>query len=120
MLRRFTLSLVALVVATAVVAPTFGSPTATRLNGTVGPGFTITLRTAAGAKVTRLKAGTYRITVRDRASFHNFHLRGPGVNRSTGVEFVGTRTWTVRLRPGRYSYICDPHATSLRGSFRVA
>jgi plastocyanin len=118
--RRFSVALASVLTAASLVAPTTAAPTATRLNATVGPGFTITLRTAAGAKVTRLKAGTYRITVRDRASFHNFHLRGPGLNRRTGVEFVGTRTWTVTLRAGRYSYICDPHATSLRGSFRVA
>lgn len=105
-------------------APSAQQPTrgaaVTRLNGAVGPGFTISLRSAAGARVSSLGAGRYRIVVRDRSSMHNFHLRGPGVNRRTGIAFRGTATWTVRLRAGgRYRFWCDPHATQMRGSFRV-
>jgi plastocyanin len=66
-----------------------------------------------------LKAGRYRIVVRDRSAMHNFHLSGPGVNKRTAVGFRGTRTWTVRLRKGRYRFVCDPHAAQMRGSFRV-
>lgn len=90
----------------------------TALVATVGPGFTISL-TKAGRKVTTLKPGLYRITVRDRATGHNFRLRGPGVNRATSVPARPTVTWTLRLRAGRYTYVCDPHATSMRGSFTV-
>jgi hypothetical protein len=93
--------------------------TTNRLVATVGPGFTITL-TRGGRKVTRLKPGTYTIAVRDRAAIHNFHLRGTGVNKATGVAFVGTRTWKVKFVRGLYRYQCDPHADHLRGSFRVA
>jgi plastocyanin len=91
---------------------------ATRLVATVGPGFTITL-TKGGRKVTTLRPGAYRITVRDRSRFHNFALRGAGVRRSTTVSFVGTQTWSVRLRRGQHTYVCTPHALHMKGSFRV-
>lgn len=92
---------------------------AKKLNATVGPGLTIALRTATGALVRAAVAGAYRITVRDRSSGHSFHLIGPGVNKKTGIAFVGTTTWSVRLRAGTYRYICDVHPTSMRRSFRV-
>lgn len=109
-------------VAAAAVALVAAAPShaATRLNATVGPGFTITLKTASGAKVTALKAGSYTFVVRDRSNFHNFRLRGPGLNRAfTTVAFVGTKTVTLRLRAGRYTFVCDPHLTTMKGSFTV-
>jgi plastocyanin len=100
----------------AVQAP---AATPTKLVATVGPNFNISL-TKAGRKVTTLKPGTYAITVRDRSDFHNFRLRGPGrVNKATGVAAVGTKTWTVRLVRGTYRYVCDPHASQMKGSFIV-
>ena len=104
---------------------TVGTPPATtppapkRLTGTVGPSFSISMRTPAGAVARQVTAGTYRITIRDRSAAHNFHLIGPGVNRRTGVAFRGTVTWTVRLGAGAYRFVCDPHARVMRGSFRV-
>jgi hypothetical protein len=107
----------AALIALIVAAPAWGK--ATPLAGTVGPGFTIFLK-KAGTRVTTLRRGSYAITVTDRSDFHNFRLRGPGVNRAiTGVSFVGRRTVTVTLRPGRYTFLCDPHADSMRKSFRV-
>ena len=47
----------------------------TPLRGTVGPGFTISLRDAAGAAVSHLDPGTYSLTVDDKSEEHNFHLR---------------------------------------------
>src|SRR5262245_60698395 len=94
---------------------------ATKLTGTVGPGYTIVLRTAAGRAVRSLKVGRYAITVRDRASTHNFHLIGAGVNRKTGIAYRGTpaKAWTVTLKKGTLRWLCDPHATRLRGSAKV-
>jgi plastocyanin len=89
------------------------------LNGTVGPGFKITL-TKGGKKVTTLKAGTYTIKVADKSSIHNFHLTGPGVNKKTSVGATGNQTWTVKLKAGTYKYVCDPHATIMKGSFKVS
>jgi plastocyanin len=92
---------------------------APKLTGTVGPGFTITL-TQNGKKVKTLKAGSYSITVTDKSSIHNFRLKGPGVNKEiTSVSFRGTKTITVRLRKGTYTYVCDPHASFMKGSFKV-
>ena len=109
--------LLAALAALVVAAPAWGK--ATPLAGTVGPGFTISLK-RAGVKVTTVRRGSYAITVNDRSDFHNFRLRGPGVNRAiTGVAFVGRRTFTVTLRPGRYTFLCDPHALDMRGTFRV-
>jgi plastocyanin len=100
-------------------APPPPPPVGSRLFATVGPGFTISFRTARGARITRLRAGRYRIVVRDRSRMHNFHLRGRGVNKRTTVGFRGTVTWAVTLRAGIYRFVCDPHARRMRGSFRV-
>ena len=94
-------------------------PRVQTLTATVGPSATISLRTASGRRVTRLRRGRYRIRVRDRSAMHNFHLIGPGLNRKTTVRFRGTATWTVTLQRGTYRYVCDPHARFMRGSFRV-
>ena len=88
------------------------------LKGTDGPGFTITLKKGT-TKVTKLKAGKYKIVVRDLSNIHNFHLTGPGINKKTGVGPKGTFTWTVTLKKGTYKYICDPHAAIMKGSFKV-
>jgi hypothetical protein len=89
------------------------------LVATVGASGALSLRTSRGARVTRLKAGRYRIRVNDRSARHNFHLRGHGVNRKTGIGFRGTVTWTVAFHKGvTYRYTCDRHARH-RGSFRA-
>ena len=90
-----------------------------RLTGEVGPGFSIEVK--QGSKdVKTLKAGTYLIKVEDKSSIHNFHLLGPGVNKSTGIGFTGNQTWKVKLKPGKYTYQCDPHASAgMQGMFRV-
>ena len=93
--------------------------TAGTLNGTVGPGFTITL-TQDGAPVESLPAGTYEIVVDDKADVHNFHLTGPGVDQMTEVGETGTVTWVVTLEAGEYTFQCDPHASSMNGSFTVS
>jgi plastocyanin len=118
-LTRIRLILAAAAAVALVTAAPTGAAT-TKLVGNVGPGFTITL-TKGGKKVTTLKPGSYSITVNDRSTMHNFRLRGPGrVNKATTVGFRGTRTFTVTLRRGTYTYVCDPHASSMKGSFRVA
>ena len=89
-----------------------------KLTGTVGPGFTITLKKGS-TKVTRLKPGKYTIVVKDLASNHNFHLKGPGVDKKTSTPAKGTKTWTVTLKKGTYRYVCDPHASLMKGSFKV-
>ncbi|HET7567022.1 MAG TPA: plastocyanin/azurin family copper-binding protein [Gaiellaceae bacterium] len=75
--------------------------------------------TKGGKKVTTLKAGTYVIVVQDKAADHNFHLFGPGVKKTTSVAGKGTFRWTVKLRKGKYTYQCDPHASFMKGAFTV-
>lgn len=81
-------------------------------------GSRITLRTAAGRRVTKLRSGRYRIVVHDHSAKHNFHLTGPRVNKRTTARFQGKQTWTVTLRKGRYTFRSDSSRT-IRGSFRV-
>jgi len=71
-----------------------------------------------GRKVKSLPEGTYTFVVSDRSKTQNFRLRGPGVNRSTGVKTRSRATWTLELGPGRYSYMSSG-AKKLKGSFRV-
>ena len=89
-----------------------------RLSGKVGPRKAISLRTAAGGRVSSLKAARYRITVRDLTKADNFHLVGPGVNRKTRVGAKSTVVWTLSLRAGKYTYRSDA-TRRLRGSFVV-
>ena len=110
-------ALTALVAALAV-ASTASAATPT-LVGTVGPGFTITL-TKGGKKVTKLTAGTYVFKISDKSSIHNFHLSGPGVNIKTSVGGTGTKTFTITLKKGTYTFVCDPHKTIMKGSFKVS
>jgi plastocyanin len=88
------------------------------LQASVGPGYAINL-TQNGLKVTHLDPGTYTITVNDQADIHNFDLFGPGVKESTGVDTTGTTTWTVTFADGTYTYVCDAHPASMKGSFTV-
>ena len=90
-----------------------------RLQASVGPGFTISLKNASGAKTTHLDPGTYAIHVVDQSDMHNFDLTGPGVSKSTEVTEVGEQDWTVTFTDGTYRYVCDVHATSMKGSFTV-
>ena len=109
-------ALAAMIAALLVPSALAATPT---LTGTVGPGFTITLKKGT-AKVTKLKAGAYVIKVSDKSNIHNFHLKGPGVNKSTGVTQQKTVTWKVTLKKGKYTVVCDPHATLMKTTFVVS
>jgi plastocyanin len=39
--------------------------------------------------------------------------------RITTVNFEGTKSRTFRLRKGTYRYVCDPHSSDMKGSFKV-
>jgi hypothetical protein len=93
----------AVALVSALSAP--ASTTVTTLVGTTGPETVITLK-QNGKRVTRLKPGRYRLTVRDRERVHDFHLRGPGMNNRmiTDSFFQGTKTVTVTFKKGRYTY----------------
>lgn len=119
MRRPFAVAL-ALLIGLALAAAAAALLMQTKLTGTTGPGFTITLRDAQGQNVTRVDPGPFEIEVDDRSAEHNFHLTGPGgVDVATPIETVGKQTFTVSLVEGRYTFQCDPHAASMRGTFQV-
>ena len=108
-----TIAALAAAVACIAIAVTPASAAVHRLTGTDGPGFTITMNART------VKAGIYVIVIHDRSNIHNFHLTGPGVNKKTSVGAVGTFTWKVTLRRGTYRFVCDPHATIMKGVLKV-
>ena len=113
-------SLLGALVALALVFSVTAQAAPQKLVGTVGPGFTISLKTATGKRVTGLTRGTYTLTVKDRSDEHNFFVSGPGVKKSvTGVDFVGTKTVTLRLTSGKYAFVCTPHSDDMRGAISV-
>src|SRR3954454_4220688 len=117
-MSRIRIALVAALAALALVVAS-AQAAAPKLVAVVGPGFNITL-TKGGKKVNALMHGSYTIVVSDKSSIHNFHLTGPGVNKSTSVGKSGTSTWKVTFKKGTYKFVCDPHAGIMKGSFKVA
>jgi hypothetical protein len=89
------------------------------LKGSVGPGFTITLKDASNKLVSRVPAGDYLIQVDDQSIDHNFHLSGPGVDMRTEVETTGTQSWNVTLVDGKYAFKCDAHPATMKGVLNV-
>jgi hypothetical protein len=122
-MSRFRLPLAVLVAsALALAASSQAAQSSTKkLFGTVGPGFTITLKTSSGKTVKSVTAGTYTFVIVDKSASHNFHLSGTGVNKKTGVAFKGTSTWKgLKLSKGKtYKFKCDVHPTTMKGSFKA-
>jgi plastocyanin len=120
---RTSLVIVSLIgVSAAIAASAFGqrAMTVPTLKGTVGPGFTITLKWN-GKAVKTLKAGTYKFVIADKASIHAFDLDGPhGFAKDfTTVPFVGTKTVTLKLKAGSYKYYCVAHEATMFAHFTV-
>jgi plastocyanin len=92
------------------------------VNGTVGPGYTITLK-SNGKQVSSLKAGSYSFVVADEASIHNFVLEkkkgGTFEKELTTVPFKGTKTVKIKLTPGEWEFYCRPHESMMQGEFTV-
>lgn len=112
-------------VAATVAAAALGqgdATTVTKLKGTVGPGYTISL-TEAGKKVKSLKPGTYKITVADKSPIHNFTLEKetkPNIEKHlTSTGFSGTKSMTVKLVKGHWKYYCSNHESMMYGWFWV-
>lgn len=94
-----------------------------KLIGTVGPGYTITLKKGT-AKVKTLKAGKYTFVVTDKASIHNFTIErekgGPKIEKTlTGTSFQGKKTVTVTLKKGSWKFYCSIHEPQMFGFFKV-
>lgn len=121
MIRRLAavsvLAVLALVATTLASARSEAVPT---LKGTVGPGFTISLK-RNGLKVKSLKAGKYMFVIADKASIHDFTLqKGTGGGKHlTTLSFVGAKKVTVTLAKGKYKYYCSSHESLMFGFFTV-
>jgi plastocyanin len=116
---RFTALLAVIGAALVGVASIGATPAAPKkLTGAVGPSETIALKKGS-SRVSVIPRGRYTIVVSDRSSEHNFHLIGPVNKMLTSVSWTGTKKVTLNLKPGRYTYVCDPHSSDMRGSFRV-
>jgi len=117
-MTRTRIALMAFVAALVVALP--AQAALPKLTGTVGPGFTITLKKGT-TKVTKLKAGKYTLVVKDLSSAHNFDLKNPKGKSvvKTSVSATGTKTYTVTLTKGTWRFVCDPHSSFMKGSFTV-
>ena len=113
------IAMLAVACAVALGASAAASASSPTLVASVSDPLNISL-TQNGAKVTHLKPGTYTIVVKDTAADHDFHLTGPGVNKTTSVGGKGTFTWKVTLKKGTYTYVCDPHASFMKGTVAVS
>ncbi len=87
------------------------------LNATVGQSSFLTLR-LDGKVVSRLRAGKFTVAVADKSTKDNFHLTGPGVNKSTSVAKKEQATWILTLKKGVYRYSSDG-SSKKEGTFRV-
>jgi plastocyanin len=96
-------------------APSAGS----ELRGVTGPDFAITLLNPDSSPVTDLRPGSYTIVVDDTSEEHDFHVSGPGVERTTSLSFVGRTSFRISLSRGLYSFVCDPHTLTMNGGFTV-
>jgi plastocyanin len=100
-----------------------GTTTAPKLMGTVGPGFTITLKDSKGKKVKKLKPGKYSFVVTDKSSAHNFEVEkaqgGTFEKEITTVGGTGKKTVTINLTKGKWEYYCAPHEATMHGDFTV-
>jgi hypothetical protein len=93
-------------------------PPPPNLKGKVGPGKTISLKTAAGAAVKSLTAGTYSVSVQDLTKKDNFHLSGLGISKKTSVKGKSKPTWKLTFEVGTYILRSDAHKT-LKRKFSV-
>jgi plastocyanin len=92
---------------TTTTTTTTPPPVAKPLTLRVGPGRTL-------AAPAHLATGRYAITVRDTSAADNLHLKGPSVDRKTGVAFKGQARWSVTLKAGTYRVFSDAHRTLTR------
>jgi plastocyanin len=46
--------------------------------------------------------------------------RCPRLRSRRSVEAKGNSTWKLKLKKGTYKYVCDPHASFMKGSFTVS
>ena len=123
-MKRIGLLLAGVAAAVAFLIPSTARPGVSVLVARSGfhGAFKITLAFPDGRKVRTLSAGTYEIVVHDYSKVHNFALGSQTQNKrlfTTGIPWVGTRTYTFKLVPGSYAYACSAHFQTMNGRFIV-
>ena len=121
MLRKSLVFVLLIGVVATIATSAFGRRTTIpTLKGTVGPGYTITLK-QNGKLVKTLKVGTYKLVIVDKAKVHAFSLDGPhGFAKDlTKIPFTGTKTFTLKLKAGGYKYYCPNHESIMFHHFKV-
>ena len=108
-----TTALASLVVAGALLAVMPAAAATPTFKGTVGPGFTITMASKPKS------AGKDQARRRRQVEHSQLPPHRAGVNVKTSVGAVGSKTFTVTLKKGTYKFVCDPHASSMHGTFTV-
>lgn len=112
----------AALVATLLLAGSAGATMHPKLVGVVGKNdaYKITL-TRNGNSVKTLKAGTYTVVIHDDSHIHSYELDGPNGKSwtFTTVHFAGTKTFTLKLVPGKYKAYCSAHESQMFHHFTV-
>lgn len=115
-------AVIAAAVSLVVLAGPASAASRPKLVGVVGKNDAYKIKlTFKGRIVKTLKAGTYTVVIHDDSKIHNYELDGPhGKSWTfTKVPFVGTKTFTLRLRRGKYKAYCKPHEPAMFQRFRV-
>ena len=76
------------------------------VTGTLGSGGALTLK-LSGKVVSKLATGRYTFAITDKDTKAGFTIIGPkstAARTSPAVKFVGKRSKTLRLTPGRWTY----------------
>jgi hypothetical protein len=92
------------------------------LQGVVGPGASIALQ-KRGKKVGRIARGIYEFSIADRSARDGFTIRqvvgGTATQALTAPRFVGKKTVSVELRPGKWKVYSAARETSVYAFFDV-
>jgi plastocyanin len=127
MFRRFLVALAAVLGALVAIFPaTAARQAATVTLAVSSDAFKITL-TQGGKKVTKLAPGTYTFKLVDKTKIHNVDLKKgsttvndtKGKPVKTSVSGKVGATVTVKLAKGTYTFVCDPHASTMKGTLTV-
>jgi len=113
---------VAAAVAVLASAGTADAASHPKLIGVVGKNNAYTITLSFDGKIAKtLKAGTYTVVIHDDSGIHNYELDGPhGKSWTfTQVPFVGTKTVTLKLVPGKYKAYCAAHESEMFQHFTV-
>jgi hypothetical protein len=96
------------------------TPPPPELTATVSRTGGVALLDARGHRVSRLEPGWYTVAITVDARDADFHLVGPGTNRSTPKHFRGDVLWGVHFVRGTFRYLDDAKAKSTTQTVSVS